>query len=169
MGGGPAAAGDDGRWQFEDVCAALPQVYPATREQFLPQALNLDALDGISFEKGCYVGQEVVARQHFRGGPRKMLCGLIPAGAVRQGDSIWSGERKLGVLTTVLSSPTVGGSIALAVLMLSNGGVLSRLAAAALLEDRGEGNRAGRLDHELGAGPDEAHRLDHSLLGHGQY
>jgi hypothetical protein len=79
---GPAAAGDDGRWQFEDVCAALPQVYPATREQFLPQALNLDALDGISFEKGCYVGQEVIARLHFRGTvKRRMRLFALPAAA----------------------------------------------------------------------------------------
>ena len=43
----PFVPGDDGRWQFEDVCAALPQVYPATREQFLPQALSEEEVDDI--------------------------------------------------------------------------------------------------------------------------
>jgi folate-binding protein YgfZ len=71
--GAQAEAPDDGRWHFEDVCSALPQVYPATREQFLPQSLNLDALDGISFEKGCYVGQEVIARLHFRGKVKRRM------------------------------------------------------------------------------------------------
>jgi folate-binding protein YgfZ len=79
---GPADAEDDGRWRFEDVRAGLPQVYPETREQFLPQALNLDALDGISFEKGCYVGQEVIARLHFRGTvKRRMRPFALPASA----------------------------------------------------------------------------------------
>ena len=78
---GPAAAEDDGRWRFEDVCAGLPQVYPGTREQFLPQALNLDALNGISFEKGCYVGQEVIARLHFRGTVKRRMRPFALAGS----------------------------------------------------------------------------------------
>jgi folate-binding protein YgfZ len=93
---GPAEAEDDGRWRYEDVCAGLPQVYPDTREQFLPQALNLDALDGISFEKGCYVGQEVIARLHFRGRvKRRMRPFAVPASATlpAPGDEILaSGE-----------------------------------------------------------------------------
>jgi folate-binding protein YgfZ len=71
--GAEGAQPDDGRWRFEDVGAALPQVYPATREVFLPQALNLDALGGISFDKGCYVGQEVIARLHFRGSVKRRM------------------------------------------------------------------------------------------------
>jgi len=53
------------RWLLEDIKAGLPGVTPATREEFVPQMLNLDVLGGISFNKGCYIGQEVVARTHY--------------------------------------------------------------------------------------------------------
>jgi folate-binding protein YgfZ len=71
--GAEGAHEDDGRWHYEDVAAALPQVYRSTRELFLPQALNLDALGGIGFDKGCYVGQEVIARLHFRGTVKRRM------------------------------------------------------------------------------------------------
>jgi len=49
-----------------DIRAGLPQIYLATREAFVAQMLNLDLLDGISFSKGCYSGQEIIARtQHL--------------------------------------------------------------------------------------------------------
>lgn len=49
-------------WALADIRAGLPVVVAATSENFTPQMLNLDLLDGISFTKGCYVGQEIVAR-----------------------------------------------------------------------------------------------------------
>jgi tRNA-modifying protein YgfZ len=53
-------------WWAVDIAAGLPQVFRASSEQFVPQMLNLDLLDGISFTKGCYTGQEIVARtQHL--------------------------------------------------------------------------------------------------------
>lgn len=54
--------GPAGAWQLADVRAGLPVVTRATAERFVPQMVNLDLLAGISFTKGCYVGQEVVAR-----------------------------------------------------------------------------------------------------------
>lgn len=54
-------------WRLLDVRAALPQVYRATSELFVAQMLNLDALEAIDFDKGCYTGQEVIARAHYRG------------------------------------------------------------------------------------------------------
>ena len=55
------------QWRALDIRAALPQVYLATAEQFVAQMLNLDALDAIAFDKGCYSGQDVIARAHYRG------------------------------------------------------------------------------------------------------
>jgi folate-binding protein YgfZ len=53
-------------WLAADVAEGLPQVFAATSESFVPQMLNLDLLDAISFTKGCYTGQEIVARtQHL--------------------------------------------------------------------------------------------------------
>jgi len=54
-------------WALHDIRAGLPTVYPATRELFVPQMLNLHLIDGVSFHKGCYIGQEVVARMQYLG------------------------------------------------------------------------------------------------------
>jgi tRNA-modifying protein YgfZ len=55
------------QWRALDISAGLPQVYSATSEQFVAQMLNLDCINAISFAKGCYTGQEVIARAHYRG------------------------------------------------------------------------------------------------------
>ncbi len=60
-------------WKLLDIEAGLPQVYAATRDEFIPQTLNLDALGAISFSKGCYPGQEIVARLKYRGRLKQRL------------------------------------------------------------------------------------------------
>jgi folate-binding protein YgfZ len=60
-------------WDREDVAAGLPQVYLATSESFVAQMLNLDLLGGVAFDKGCYTGQEVIARAHYRGRVKRRL------------------------------------------------------------------------------------------------
>jgi len=66
-------------WRLADIEAAVPTVLPQTRELFIPQMLNLDLLGGIGFEKGCYTGQEIVARLHFLGQvKRRMFVTAIP-------------------------------------------------------------------------------------------
>jgi tRNA-modifying protein YgfZ len=64
---------DAERWHLDDVRAGLPQIYPITRESFVAQMLNLEDLGGISFEKGCYTGQEIIARAHFRGAVKRRM------------------------------------------------------------------------------------------------
>ncbi len=54
-------------WRALDISAGIPTIYPATSEQFVPQMANLDLIDGINFKKGCYPGQEIVARMHYLG------------------------------------------------------------------------------------------------------
>lgn len=54
-------------WSLLDIRAGLPTVYPETRDAFVPQMANLHLLDGVSFKKGCYTGQEVVARMQYLG------------------------------------------------------------------------------------------------------
>lgn len=60
-------------WQLQDIRAGFPTVTAATSEEFLPQMLNLDRLGGISFDKGCYTGQEIIARTHYRGQVKRRL------------------------------------------------------------------------------------------------
>ena len=54
-------------WDYLEIQAGIPEIVPATQEAFVPQMINLDALDGINFKKGCYTGQEIVARTHYLG------------------------------------------------------------------------------------------------------
>ncbi len=61
------------RWHAADIADGLPQVYAETSEAFVAQMLNLDALGGIAFDKGCYTGQEVIARAHYRGRVKRRL------------------------------------------------------------------------------------------------
>jgi folate-binding protein YgfZ len=76
--GGDADITGQALWQAADIAAGLPWIVAATQDVFIPQTLNLDLIDGISFTKGCYPGQEVVARSHYRGTvKRRMAYGLI--------------------------------------------------------------------------------------------
>ena len=61
-------------WCLEDIRAGLAWLTPAHQDALLPQMINWEALGGISFKKGCYTGQEVVARAHFRGQVKKRLA-----------------------------------------------------------------------------------------------
>ncbi len=70
----PAATPAHGaHWRVLDVRAGLPQVYAQTSEQFVAQMLNLDVIGAIAFDKGCYTGQEVIARAHYRGRIKRRL------------------------------------------------------------------------------------------------
>lgn len=54
-------------WQLLDIAAGIGEVYPESYELFTPQELNYQLVNGINFRKGCYTGQEIVARLHYRG------------------------------------------------------------------------------------------------------
>lgn len=60
-------------WRWQDITTALPWFDAPRSEQFIPQMLNLDLLGGVSFNKGCYTGQEIVARTHFLGKSKRQL------------------------------------------------------------------------------------------------
>jgi folate-binding protein YgfZ len=77
----PDAADHGNEWTAADIAAGLPQVLPETSGSFVPQMLNLDLLDAISFTKGCYTGQEIVARtQHLGRIKRRSFRYRLPAG-----------------------------------------------------------------------------------------
>jgi folate-binding protein YgfZ len=64
----------ENEWTAADIAEGLPQISASTSGQFVPQMLNLDLLDAISFRKGCYTGQEIVARtQHLGRIKRRMF------------------------------------------------------------------------------------------------
>lgn len=65
---------NDLHWQLEDIKSGIAWIGAATTEQALPQELGLEQLRGLSYDKGCYPGQEIVARLHFRGRQKRQLC-----------------------------------------------------------------------------------------------
>lgn len=61
------------QWLLGQIRAGIGQVMPSTRELFIPQMLNLQAVGGVSFKKGCYTGQEIVARMQYLGKLKRRL------------------------------------------------------------------------------------------------
>ncbi len=88
-GSEPASAGERRAWTLLDIAAGLPQVYSRTSEAFVAQMLNLDLVDGIAFSKGCYTGQEVIARAHYRGRVKRRMqrWRTLASAALAPGDS----------------------------------------------------------------------------------
>jgi folate-binding protein YgfZ len=102
-------------WKLADVHAGLPQVYALTRELFVAQMLNLDLLDGISFTKGCFTGQEIIARTQHRGRIKRRLFRLrLPPGDFGVGQAVTLGDGRSGRVTEL--ARTAEGFEALAVL-----------------------------------------------------
>jgi folate-binding protein YgfZ len=60
-------------WRALDIAAGIPYVAGSSSGEFVAQMLNLDCIDAISFNKGCYTGQEVIARAHFRGRVKRRM------------------------------------------------------------------------------------------------
>ncbi len=88
-----APVGSDA-WQLLDHASGLPMIHPATVGLFVGQSVNLELLDGISFRKGCYPGQEVIARLQHRGRPnrRMILARCLNQQRPEPGDPIFSSD-----------------------------------------------------------------------------
>ena len=103
----------EGDWRLADIRAGLPQIYLETREAFVAQMLNLDLLDGISFTKGCYTGQEIIARTQHRGRIKRRLHRLaLPAGEFRIGQTIRLNDGRSGRLTELERNTGPGEALA---------------------------------------------------------
>ncbi len=128
------AAGDDAaelaRWRIADIDAGIVELSPPLQDRFLPAALGLDRLGAVSVRKGCYPGQEIVSRLHFRGGNKRWLHRLEfvadepppPGLVIATGDGAATGEllqsawtrRPQGVALAVLPGLPAGVELAAA-------------------------------------------------------
>jgi folate-binding protein YgfZ len=134
-----ATTGANG-WQLADIDAGEGMVYPGAQDLFLPQVLNYDVTAGVNFKKGCYTGQEVVARMHFKGKLKQRMqridysadVDLTPGETLRDSNGKAAGE-------VVSAARTSQGGAALVVLRKDTDGVLFREELA--------------LDSQLGALP----------------
>lgn len=110
-------------WRLLEILAGLPAVFAPTTELFVPQMANLQLVNGVSFKKGCYPGQEIVARMQYLGTlKRRMYLGRIDTDTpVAPGDALFSGtdsEQAVGRIVDAQPHPD-GGQAALAVLQIT--------------------------------------------------
>lgn len=101
------AASPASLWSRLDIEAGIPAVYAATQEQFVPQTVNFDFIGAVSFDKGCYPGQEIVARTHYLG---KLKQRMVRARVVcdeppQAGDKLYSqafGDQASGMIVSAV-------------------------------------------------------------------
>lgn len=110
----------DAAWARLDVDHGIPVITTATQEEFVPQMVNLDLIGGVSYSKGCYPGQEIVARTHYLGRSKQRMhrVHLNGSGAMAPGDRLYSSafgvEQASGMI--VNAAETESGYEALAVI-----------------------------------------------------
>jgi folate-binding protein YgfZ len=73
------ALGGNAAWRLADIHAGVPQVTQPTQEQFVPQMVNFELIGGVNFKKGCYPGQEIVARSQYLGKLKRRMVLATPA------------------------------------------------------------------------------------------
>lgn len=97
-------------WDWLRLSAGIPMIVAATQEQFVPQMVNYEVLGGVSFQKGCYTGQEIVARSQYLGKlKRRMFLAHADAEAA-PGDSLFSADLNGQASGTVVNAaPAPGG------------------------------------------------------------
>jgi folate-binding protein YgfZ len=85
---------DRGHWAALDVAAGIPVITEATQEAYVPQMVNLDLIGGVSYAKGCYPGQEIVARTHYLGKLKQRMyrIGVRNVETLSAGQSLYSPE-----------------------------------------------------------------------------
>jgi folate-binding protein YgfZ len=118
------ALGDAGEeaWMLQEIRDGLPRVLLATQEQFVPQMVNLERLGAVDFQKGCYPGQEIVARTQYRGVLKRRMVRARAAAAATAGDELYADDlagQPAGLVVNAAASPE-GGSELLAVLQVSS-------------------------------------------------
>jgi len=79
-------------WEVENIRNGIVNIGDATKEQFLPQMINLEKHKGVSFTKGCYPGQEIVARTKYLGSVKRKLCYFRSDSLIGQGAPIFTSE-----------------------------------------------------------------------------
>lgn len=81
----------ESEWMLSEIHAGIPHVSTATIEKFVPQMINYELIGGVNFKKGCYPGQEIVARTHYLGKQkRRTVLARIPSAAVQSGMEVFA-------------------------------------------------------------------------------
>lgn len=92
-------------WHSLLICHGIPMIYSKTQESFIPQHVNYDLLNGVNFKKGCYTGQEIVARTHYLGKVKRRMFKFISDFPTTIGQKILSPKldnQEVGVVVDVI-------------------------------------------------------------------
>lgn len=119
-----AKRADHAVWERLDIRAGIPYITRATEDQFVPQMANLDLIGGVSFNKGCYPGQEIVARSHYLGRLKQRMYLAHVAGDTppQPGDKLYGpafGDQACGTIMNAAPAPD-GGHDLLAVMQIAS-------------------------------------------------
>lgn len=111
-------------WEWLEIRAGIPMITAPTQEQFVPQMANLEAIGGLSFKKGCYPGQEIVARTQYLGKLKRRLylANIAAEAAPVAGDELFSADAEgqpSGMIVNAQPSPD-GGYDVLAVIQIAS-------------------------------------------------
>lgn len=130
---------DPDAWRWLEVSSGIPRVSAATVDQFVPQMLNLELLGGVDFKKGCYPGQEVVARSQYRGTLKRRTYLMSSSAALAAGMEVFhSADPGQPAGMVVLAASLSGGRHAALVelkIAALDGGELGTANGAVLLAD----------------------------------
>ncbi len=100
-------------WQIRDVAQGVPWLAPGAAESFTPQALSLERLNAFSVRKGCYPGQEIVARMHFLGQNKRSLRRFAVADPITVGAPLFVPALASRVVGHVVSTVSIDGGMEL--------------------------------------------------------
>ena len=120
-------------WEQISIANGIPSVTAATHDQFVPQMLNLELVGGVSFTKGCYPGQEIVARSQHLGQVKRRLARFASAQHAAPGHSVLGAGGPVGTVVNV-APVAQGGWELLAVVQIDEGASLSLRAGGPTLE-----------------------------------
>lgn len=103
---------DEEAWRWLEVRSAVPRIVAATVEQFVPQMVNLELVGGVSFSKGCYPGQEIVARSQYRGTLKRRMLPFDVVGEAVPGQEVFHAgdpSQPAGMVVNSARSPVAAG------------------------------------------------------------
>jgi folate-binding protein YgfZ len=109
-------------WNLLDIRAGIAWITPATQEQFVAQMTNYELIGGVDFKKGCYPGQEIVARTQYLGKLKRRMYHIHADGPLAAGDELFSADfegQASGMVVNSAASPK-GGVDALAVIQIDS-------------------------------------------------
>lgn len=98
------ATGSLDDWRLANLRRGIADIRKRQSEAYTPHMLNLDMLDAVSFDKGCYTGQEIVARTHYRGATKRRMFHFEGPEPVSEGAELCDGDKKIGDVVNAIGN-----------------------------------------------------------------